>query len=68
MPATGRKHDIFLLRRNAVPTAWICFSGNKRLLQIRNQLVHMLQSNGQAQQSVGDAELFGTSGWVCFIG
>ena len=47
MPATGRKRDIFLLRRNTVPAAWICFSGNKRLLQIRNQIIHIFNTDRQ---------------------
>ena len=72
MPATGRKRDIFLLRRNAVPTAWI-FSQETNACS-RSAISSSTCSSPTDRRSRVSVmpsfslHSFGTSGWVCFIG
>ena len=54
MPATGRKRDIFLFRRNAVPTAWI-FSQETNALMIALYIV--MDSFGTATNVTGDGAI-----------
>ena len=72
MPATGRKRDIFLLRRNAVPTAWI--SSQETNACSRSAISSSTCSSPTDRRSRVSVmpsfslHSFGTSGWVCFIG